>query len=82
VTGRGAGEKTVQVNKFSRLEDKVIDFVFYLECLKLTKATQKTCETLQTVANLYDGHVGGSFPADIHLNIFHVLGSKDTASDA
>ncbi|KAF8174106.1 hypothetical protein BJ912DRAFT_1024773 [Pholiota molesta] len=26
------------------------------ECLKLTKAAQKTCETLQTVANLYDGH--------------------------
>ncbi|KDR80060.1 hypothetical protein GALMADRAFT_62609 [Galerina marginata CBS 339.88] len=26
------------------------------ECLKLTKAVQKTCETLQTVANLYDGH--------------------------
>ncbi|KAF9568707.1 hypothetical protein CPC08DRAFT_679040 [Agrocybe pediades] len=27
-----------------------------VECLKLTKAVQKTCETLQTVANLYDGH--------------------------
>ncbi|PPQ86618.1 hypothetical protein CVT25_006802 [Psilocybe cyanescens] len=26
------------------------------ECLKLTKAVQKTSETLQTVANLYDGH--------------------------
>ncbi|KAF8960308.1 hypothetical protein BDZ97DRAFT_1665982 [Flammula alnicola] len=26
------------------------------DCLKLTKAVQKTCETLQTVANLYDGH--------------------------
>lgn len=30
---------------------------FFSECLKLTKAVQKTCETLQTVANLYDGHV-------------------------
>jgi len=28
-----------------------------LECLSLTKAVQKTCETMQTVANLYDGHV-------------------------
>src|SRR6266511_1151242 len=28
-----------------------------LECLKLSKAVQKTCEILQTVANLYDGHV-------------------------
>ncbi|KAF8870696.1 hypothetical protein CPB84DRAFT_1818323 [Gymnopilus junonius] len=26
------------------------------ECLSLSKAVQKTCETLQTVANLYDGH--------------------------
>ncbi|KAH9478454.1 Sorting nexin-33 [Psilocybe cubensis] len=26
------------------------------DCLKLTKAVQKTSETLQTVANLYDGH--------------------------
>jgi len=28
-----------------------------IECLSLTKAVQKTCETMQTVANLYDGHV-------------------------
>ncbi|KAF5310964.1 hypothetical protein D9619_007949 [Psilocybe cf. subviscida] len=26
------------------------------DCLKLTKAVQKTSDTLQTVANLYDGH--------------------------
>ena len=27
------------------------------ECLKLTKALKKTADTLQTVANLYEGHV-------------------------
>jgi len=27
-----------------------------VECLKLTKALQKTADTLQTVANLYEGH--------------------------
>lgn len=30
------------------------------ECLKLTKAMQKTCETLQNVADLYDDHVSQS----------------------
>ena len=29
----------------------------FTECLKLTKALQKTADTLQTVANLYEGHV-------------------------
>jgi hypothetical protein len=67
VTARGAGEKVVQVNKFSPRENKVVDFVFHLECLKLTKATQKTCETLQTIANLHDGHVCVSFPAYIYI---------------
>ena len=38
----------------------VISFVnhfTFTECLKLTKALQKTADTLQTVANLYEGHV-------------------------
>lgn len=60
MTVLGAGEKDAQVHTF------VLSFVhvnyYYsplpLECLKLSKAVQKTCETLQTVANLYDGHVG------------------------
>lgn len=29
----------------------------WTDCLKLTKAVQKTAETLQTVADLYDDHV-------------------------
>jgi sorting nexin-9/18/33 len=41
-----------------------IDLPSMSECLKLTKAAQKTCETLQTVANLYDGHVR-SFETEI-----------------
>lgn len=31
------------------------------DCLKLTKAVQKTAETLQTVADLYDDHVSGNY---------------------
>lgn len=34
-----------------------LEFERISECLRLSKAIQKTCETLQTVANLYDGHV-------------------------
>ena len=34
-----------------------IDHLTFIECLKLTKALQKTADTLQTVANLYEGHV-------------------------
>ena len=33
----------------------------FTECLKLTKALQKTADTLQTVANLYEGHVRQAF---------------------
>lgn len=29
----------------------------HIECLNLTKALQKTADTLQTVSNLYEGHV-------------------------
>jgi hypothetical protein len=34
---------------------------YFTECLKLTKAVQKTADTLQTVANLYEGHVRQAF---------------------
>lgn len=33
------------------------------DCLKLTKAVQKTAETLQSVANMYDDHVSGQIIA-------------------
>jgi hypothetical protein len=33
------------------------NYLTFTECLKLTKALQKTADTLQTVANLYEGHV-------------------------
>ena len=83
MTAHGAGEKIVQVIYFL-LQVSLIDlYLFsYLECLKLTKAIQKTCETLQTVANLHDGHVCTLFLAHISIPIFHALGSKDTASNA
>jgi len=54
--------------KFFLLQKVIhLDFISYLECLKLTKAVQRTCETLQTVANLYDGHVR-VFPY-VHISI-------------
>lgn len=34
-----------------------VNHLIFTECLKLTKALQKTADTLQTVANLYEGHV-------------------------
>lgn len=57
----GAGEKAVIVGEapnFSRAA--IADLP--AGCLKLTKAMQKTSETLQIVADLYDDHVG-SFSA-------------------
>jgi len=53
---RGVGEKTASVCVIKIPPKPYID-QSWTECLKLTKAVQKTCETLQTVANLYDGHV-------------------------
>ncbi|KAJ3516486.1 hypothetical protein NLJ89_g1092 [Agrocybe chaxingu] len=64
------------------------------ECLKLSKAVQKTCETLQTVANLYDSHsvitthkstltryreaIGGNSPAGLPYADGDVAGRCET----
>lgn len=54
----GAGEKDATVlqtliTKYCRTH------ICILDCLRLTKAIQKTSESLQTVADLYDDHVSG-----------------------
>ena len=54
----GAGERAamVRINMSSSAEDNSM----CADCLKLTKAMQKTSETFQTVADLYEDHVSSS----------------------
>lgn len=55
----------------------------YTGCLKLTKAMQKTSETLQIVADIYDDHVcshlfRGVDPADVVMR-WGLSGTENTA---
>ena len=60
VMGRGAGEMTAQVG--CRLNRTVVLLICgYIECLRSTKCLQRTAETLQGVADLYDRHVSAVF---------------------
>jgi hypothetical protein len=52
------------------LRDSVISLFTQIglqECLKLTKAIQKTAETLQNIADLYDDHVSVLVTISRHL---------------
>jgi hypothetical protein len=55
----GAGVRTAKVSSFVVVTFHIVWIKAgpILECLKLTNAMQKTCETLQNVADLYDDHV-------------------------
>lgn len=56
--GLGVGVKVVEVSQIFVTNGSFrIVFTKPLECLKLTKAMQKTAESLQSVADLYDDHV-------------------------
>jgi sorting nexin-9/18/33 len=46
--------------QFSMDPDLLDNLYINLDCLKLTKAIQRTSETLQSVADLYDDHVSTS----------------------
>ena len=56
---RGVGEKSVPVKLSLVLlvDDQSEDVRCFTDCLRLTKCMQKTAETLQGVADLYENHV-------------------------
>jgi hypothetical protein len=53
----GVGAKTVKVSKYTQILRGQKCAELKRGCLKLTKAMQKTSETLQSVADLYEDHV-------------------------
>lgn len=61
--------KVVKVHSSTELVFCALNDTSHLpDCLKLTRALQKTSETLQSVADLYDDHVRRSPSA--HLELF------------
>lgn len=57
MTARGVGERIVKVFRLVEFHP-VFPNDHSKDCLKLTKAIQKTSETLQNIADLYDDNVG------------------------
>jgi hypothetical protein len=52
---RGVGVRAAKVRSSTELVSA--HYIIPSDCLKLTRALQKTSETLQSVADLYDDHV-------------------------
>jgi hypothetical protein len=63
LTQRGAGGRIVKVcfvRRFLGCQLAMMTEVPVADCLRLTKALQRTAEGLQSVADLYDDNVGDS----------------------